>query len=162
MNKLDSILNKILYAIAFISFLIAAIILLTGCAVSQSETSTTLKPMRPTNVTVVITDPSTTTSIDNTSTLTVNNTYIKTVEFFYRGSPPVSDQILMQFGQQWCDLLVDGMQPDDVISRIHEGAIDNDDARMHFSIVNAAILELCPSQTYKSEEIAIQSFLPGE
>ena len=162
MNKLDSILNKILYAIAFISFLIAAIILLTGCAVSLSETSTTLKPMRPTNVTVVITDPSTTTSIGNTSTLTVNNTYIKTVEFFYRGSPPVSDQILMQFGQQWCDLLVDGMQPDDVISRIHEGAIDNDDARMHFSIVNAAILELCPSQTYKSEEIAIQSFLPGE
>lgn len=162
MNKLDSILNKILYAIAFISFLIAAIILLTGCAVSLSETSTTLKPMRPTNVTVVITDPSTTTSIDNTPTLTVNNTYIKTVEFFYRGSPPVSDQILMQFGQQWCDLMVDGMQPDDVISRIHEGAVDNDDARMHFSIVNAAILELCPSQTYKSEEIAIQSFLPGE
>ena len=162
MNKLDSILNKILYAIAFISFLIAAIILLTGCAVSLSETSTTLKPMRPTNVTVVITDPSTTTSIDNTPTLTVNNTYIKTVEFFYRGSPPVSDQILMQFGQQWCDLMVDGMQPNDVISRIHEGAIDNDDARMHFSIVNAAILELCPSQTYKSQEIAIQSFLPGE
>lgn len=162
MNKLDSILNKILYAIAFIFFIIAAIILLTSCAVAESQTSTTLKPMRPTNVTVVITDPSTTTSIGNTSTLTVNNTYIKTVEFFYRGSPPVSDQILMQFGQQWCDLLVDGMQPDDVISRIHEGAIDNDDARMHFSIVNAAILELCPSQTYKSEEIAIQSFLPGE
>ena len=162
MNKIDSILNKILYAVALVFFLIAAIILLTGCAVSLSETSTTLKPMRPTNVTVVITDPSTTTSIDNTPALTVNNTYIKTVEFFYRGSPPVSDQILMQFGQQWCDLLVDGMQPDDVISRIHEGAIDNDDARMHFSIVNSAILELCPSQTYKSEEIAIQSFLPGE
>ena len=162
MSKIDSILNKILYAVAFVFFLIAAIILLTGCAVSQSESTTTLTPMRPTNVTVVITDPSTTTSIGNTSTLTVNNTYIKTVEFFYRGSPPVSDQILMQFGQQWCDLMVDGMQPDDVISRIHEGAIDNDDARMHFSIVNAAILELCPSQTYKSEEIAIQSFLPGE
>ena len=162
MNKVDSILNKILYAVAFVFFLIAAIILLTGCAVSQSESTTTLTPMRPTNVTVVITDPSTTTSIGNTSTLTVNNTYIKTVEFFYRGSPPVSDQIRMQFGQQWCDLMVDGMQPDDVISRIHEGAIDNDDARMHFSIVNAAILELCPSQTYKSEEIAIQSFLPGE
>jgi len=162
MNKIDSMLNKILYAVGFIFFIIAAIILLTSCAVAEVDPTTTLKPMRPTNVTVIITDPSTTTSIDNTSTLTVNNTYIKTVEFFYRGSPPVSDQILMQFGQQWCDLLVDGMQPDDVISRIHEGAIDNDDARMHFSIVNAAILELCPSQTYKSEEIAIQSFLPGE
>ena len=158
MNKIDSILNKILYAVALVFFLIAAIILLTGCAVSQSESTTTLKPMRPTNVTVVITDPQIIPSFSGT----INNIYIETVKFFYQGTPPVSDQILMEFGEQWCDLLVDGMQPDDVISRIHEGAIDNDDARMHFSIVNAAILELCPSQTYKSEEIAIQSFLPGE
>lgn len=158
MNKIDSILNKILYAVALVFFLIAAIILLTGCAVSQSESTTTLKPMRPTNVTVVITDPQIIPSFSGT----INDTYIETVKFFYQGTPLVSDQILMEFGEQWCDLLVDGMQPDDVISRIHEGAIDNDDARMHFSIVNAAILELCPSQTYKSEEIAIQSFLPGE
>ena len=158
MNKIDSILNKILYAVALVFFLIAAIILLTSCAVTQSETTTTLTPMRPTNVTVVITDP----QVIPAFTGTVNNNYIKTVEFFYGGTPSVSDQIIMEFGEQWCDLLIDGMQPDDVINRIHEGAIDNDDARMHFSIVNAAILELCPSQTYKSEEIAIQSFLPGE
>ena len=158
MNKIDSILNKILYAVALVFFLIAAIILLTGCAVSQSESTTTLKPMRPTNVTVVITDPQIIPSFSGT----INNIYIETVKFFYQGTPPVSDQILMEFGEQWCDLLVDGMQPDDVISRIHEGAIDNDDARMHFSIVNAAILELCPSQSHKSEEIALRSFLPEE
>ena len=158
MNKIDSILNKILYAVGFIFFIIAAIILLTSCAVAQTDTTTTLKPMRPTNVTVVITDP----RIIPSFSTTVNDTYIQTVKFFYQGTPPVSDQVIMEFGEQWCDLLIGGMQPDDVISRIHEGAIDNDDARMHFSIVNAAILELCPSQTYKSEEIAIRSFLPGE
>jgi hypothetical protein len=157
-NKIDSILNKILYAIAFLFFLIAAIILLTGCAVTQSDTTTTLIPMRPTNVTVVITDPQ---IIPNFSG-TINNDYIKNVEFFYGGTPSVSDQVIMEFGEQWCDLLIDGMQPDDVINRIYEGAIDNDDARMHFSIVNAAILELCPSQSHKSEEIALRSFLPEE
>ena len=158
MNKIDSILNKILYAIGFIFFIIAAIILLTGCAVVQTDTTTTLKPMRPTNVTVVITDP----QIIPSFSTTVDDTYIQTVKFFYQGTPPVSDQVIMEFGEQWCDLLTNGMQPDDVISRIHEGAIDNDDARMHFSIVNAAILEICPSQTYKSQQIAIRSFLPGE
>ena len=158
MNKIDSILNKILYAIALLFFIIAAIILLTGCAVAQTDTTTTLKPMRPTNVTVVITDP----RIIPSFSTTVNDTYIQTVKFFYQGTPPVSDQVIMEFGEQWCDLLIGGMQPDDVINRIYEGAIDNDDARMHFAIVNAAILEICPSQTYKSEEIAIRSFLPGE
>jgi len=158
MNKIDSILNKILYAVAVLFFLIAAIILLTSCAVVQTDTTTTLKPMRPTNVTVVITDP----QIIPSFSTTVNDTYIQTVEFFYQGTPPVSDQVIMEFGEQWCDLLIDGMQPDDVISRIHEGAIDNDDARMHFAIVNAAILEICPSQTYKSQQIAIRSFLPEE
>ena len=158
MNKVDSILNKILYAVALVFFLIAAIILLTGCAVSQSESTTTLTPMRSTNVTVVITDP----QIIPALTGTINNNYIKTVEFFYGGTPSVSDQAIMEFGEQWCDLLIDGMQPDDVINRIYEGAIDNDDARMHFSIVNAAILELCPSQSHKSEEIALRSFLPEE
>jgi hypothetical protein len=162
MNKVDSMLNKILYAVAFLSFAIAAIILLTSCAVTQSESTTTLTPMRSTNVTVVITDPATTTSIDSLSTANINNIYIKTVEFFYGGTPPVSDQAIMEFGEQWCDLLIDGMQPNDVIDRIHEGAIDNDDARMHFSIVNAAIMELCPSQKHKSEQIAIRSFLPEE
>lgn len=158
MNKIDSILNKILYAVGFIFFIIAAIILLTSCAVAQTDTTTTLKPMRPTNVTVVITDP----QIIPSFSTTVNDTYIQTVKFFYQGTPPVSDQVIMEFGEQWCDLLIGGMQPDDVINRIHEGAIDNDDARMHFAIVNAAILEICPSQTYKSEEIALRSFLPGE
>ena len=158
MNKIDSILNKILYAIAFISFLIAAIILLTSCAVAEVDTTTTLKPMRPTNVTVIITDP----QIIPSFSTTINDTYVQAVKFFYQGTPLVSDQVIMEFGEQWCDLLIDGMQPDDVISRIHEGAIDNDDARMHFAIVNAAILEICPSQNYKSEEIAIRSFLPGE
>ena len=154
MSKIDSILNRTLYAIGFLSFLIAAIILLTSCSVAQEDATTTLQPMRPTNLTVVITYPSTTTA--------VNDTYIKTVKFFYGGTPLASDQVIMQFGQQWCDLLIDGMQPDDVVTRIHEGALDNDDARMHFSIVNSAILEICPTQTYKSEEIAIQSFLPEE
>ena len=158
MNKIDSMLNKILYAVGFIFFIIAAIILLTSCAVAEVDTTTTLKPMRPTNVTVIITDP----QIIPSFSTTINDTYVQTVKFFYQGTPPVSDQVIMEFGEQWCDLLIDGMQPDDVISRIHEGAIDNDDARMHFAIVNSAILEICPSQTYKSQEIAIQSFLPGE
>jgi len=158
MNKIDSTLNKAFYVVILILLVLGTILVLTGCTVTQNDATTTLQPMRPTNVTVVITDPQIIPSFSGT----VNNTYIKTVEFFYGGTPPVSDQAIMEFGEQWCDLLIGGMQPDDVINRIYEGAIDNDDARMHFSIVNSAIIELCPSQKNKSEEIAIRSFLPEE
>ena len=162
MNKIDSTLNKAYDVVILILLVLGTILVLTSCTVTQNDATTTLQPMRPTNVTVVITDPATTTSIDSLSTANINNTYIKTVEFFYGGTPPVSDQAIMEFGEQWCDLLIGGMQAEDVINRIYEGAIDNDDARMHFSIVNAAIIELCPSQKNKSEEIAIRSFLPEE
>jgi hypothetical protein len=158
MNKVDSTLNKAFYVVILILLVLGTTLVLTACSVSQSESTTTLTPMRPTNVTVVITDP----QIIPAFSGTINNDYIKTVEFFYGGTPSVSDQIIMEFGEQWCDLLINGMQPDDLISRIHEGAIDNNDARMHFSIVNSAIIELCPSQSHKSEEIALRSFLPEE
>jgi hypothetical protein len=158
MNKVDSTLNKAFYVVILILLVLGTILVLTACSFSQSESTTTLTPMRPTNVTVVITDP----QIIPAFSGTINNDYIKTVEFFYGGTPSVSDQIIMEFGEQWCDLLINGMQPDDVISRIHEGAIDNNDARMHFSIVNSAIIQLCPSQSHKSEEIAPRSFLPEE
>ena len=158
MNKVDSTLNKAFYVVILILLVLGTTLVLTACSVSQSESTTTLTPMRPTNVTVVITDP----QIIPAFSRTINNDYIKTVEFFYGGTPSVSDQIIMEFGEQWCDLLINGMQPDDLISRIHEGAIDNNDARMHFSIVNSAIIELCPSQSHKSEEIALRSFLPEE
>jgi hypothetical protein len=158
MNKVDSTLNKAFYVVILILLVLGTILVLTACSFSQSESTTTLTPMRPTNVTVVITDP----QIIPAFSGTINNDYIKTVEFFYGGTPSVSDQIIMEFGEQWCDLLINGMQPDDVISRIHEGAIDNNDARMHFSIVNSAIIQLCPSQSHKSEEIALRSFLPEE
>ena len=158
MNKVDSTLNKAFYVVILILLVLGTTLVLTACSVSQSESTTTLTPMRPTNVTVVITDP----QIIPAFSGTINNDYIKTVEFFYGGTPSVSDQIIMEFGEQWCDLLINGMQSDDVISRIHEGAIDNNDARMHFSIVNSAIIQLCPSQSHKSEEIALRSFLPEE
>ena len=158
MNKIDSTLNKAFYVVILILLVLGTILVLTACSVSQSQSTTTLTPMRPTNVTVVITDP----QIIPAFSRTINNDYIKTVEFFYGRTPSVSDQIIMEFGEQWCDLLINGMQPDDVISRIHEGAIDNNDARMHFSIVNSAIIQLCPSQSHKSEEIALRSFLPEE
>ena len=158
MNKVDSTLNKAFYVVILILLVLGTTLVLTACSVSQSQSTTTLTPMRPTNVTVVITDP----QIIPAFSGTINNDYIKTVEFFYGGTPSVSDQIIMEFGEQWCDLLINGMQPDDLISRIHEGAIDNNDARMHFSIVNSAIIELCPSQSHKSEEIALRSFLPEE
>jgi hypothetical protein len=158
MNKVDSTLNKAFYVVILILLVLGTILVLTACSFSQSESTTTLTPMRPTNITVVITDP----QIIPAFSGTINNDYIKTVEFFYGGTPSVSDQIIMEFGEQWCDLLINGMQPDDVISRIHEGAIDNNDARMHFSIVNSAIIQLCPSQSHKSEEIALRSFLPEE
>lgn len=157
MNDFDYKLNKTTYALMIIIIAITAIIILTGCAVTQNDSLTTLQPIDPTTQTVVVTDPAIATSPVNSTEL-----YMTDVYYFYGATPPVSDQALIEFGKQWCDLLVDGMQPNDVIARIHEGAIDNDDARMHFSIVNAAIIALCPSQLYKSEEIAIRSFLPEE
>jgi hypothetical protein len=56
--------------------------------------------------------------------------------------------------------MIGGMSAEDVIGRINEGSSDNADALLHFSVVNAGIENLCPSQWDKAEYIALNSFLP--
>jgi len=68
----------------------------------------------------------------------------------------MADDEIVEMGELWCQLMTDGMTADDVIGRINEGAIDNDDAKLHRSIVQAGGENLCKDQFAKAEEIALR------
>jgi hypothetical protein len=57
-------------------------------------------------------------------------------------------------------LMTDGMTADDVISRINGGASDNDDAKLHYSMVMSGGENLCKDQFAKAESIALRYLTP--
>ena len=81
--------------------------------------------------------------------------------YYNDGPTNLSDQSMLEYAELWCQLMEDGMQDTDVVERINEGAIDGFDRRQHFAIVIAAIENICPSQSDKSEYIALNSPLPS-
>ena len=72
----------------------------------------------------------------------------------------MSNDEVVQLGELWCQLMTDGMTADDVISRINEGSSDNDDAKLHYSIVQAGGENLCKDQFAKAESIALRPLIP--
>jgi hypothetical protein len=72
----------------------------------------------------------------------------------------MADDEIVQMGELWCQLMTDGMSADDVISRINEGASDNDDAKLHYSMVQAGGENLCKDQFAKAESIALRYLTP--
>jgi hypothetical protein len=54
----------------------------------------------------------------------------------------------------------EGMTADDVIGRINGGSADNDEAKLHFSIVQAGGENLCKDQFAKAESIALRPLIP--
>jgi hypothetical protein len=75
--------------------------------------------------------------------------YIEDVKYYYGGTPPISNNALIEFGDSWCEALRLGMLWLDVDQRINEGAIDNDDAKMHRAIAVATVQNNCQDQQYK-------------
>lgn len=136
--------------------LILLVPLFTACSATMENKTTTLEPLPTTAVaeTVLVTSPL------DTPEKKAEFSFVDDVYFYYGAVPTMSDEILVETGRLWCQLMTDGMSDVDVVGRINEGSSDNDDARLHFSIVNAGIENLCPSQWNKAEYIALNSFLP--
>jgi len=130
-------------------------LLLVGCSAKMDDVAgTTLQPM-PTseiiNETIPVTDVVFTSE---------QISFLDDVYFFYGAVPPMSDDEIIQIGELWCQLMTDGMTADDVISRINEGSSDNDDAKLHYSIVMSGGENLCKDQFAKAESIALRYLTP--
>jgi len=79
--------------------------------------------------------------------------FVDDVYYHYGAFVPLKADDLLEFGDSWCFALESGMGGSDVSERIREGAIDNDDANLHYAIVRAAVFNLCPEQQYKWVEV---------
>lgn len=131
--------------------------LLVSCSASMSNETTTLQPL-PTTINIPVFD--TIPALDGKPYTDEEFAFFDDVTFFYGASTDLSDEKLLELGVTWCQLMIGGMSAQDVIGRINEGSSDNADALLHFSVVNAGIENLCPSQWEKAEYIALNSFLP--
>jgi len=112
---------------------------------------TTLQPLPTTGVPIFDTIPITDRPFTQEQLAFVDDVY-----FLYGAYPLMTAYELVQMGELWCQLMTDGMTADDVIGRINEGASDNDDAKLHFSIVQSGGENLCPDQFAKAESIALR------
>ena len=133
-----------------------SILLLAGCSSGAiSGGTSTIAPLPTTGVPVFGTIPS-----EDIQYTTEQFAFFDDVAYFYGASPEMDDASLLEFGELWCQLMEDGMKETDVVERINEGATDNADRATHFAILLAGIGNLCPSQSYKAEYIALNAPLP--
>ena len=131
-------------------------LLLVGCSSGATDGETiTLPP--PSTMSIHIID---TTPIRDEPFTDEELAFVDDVYFLYGSYPLMNAGELVQMGELWCQLMTDGMTADDVMSRINEGAIDDDDAKLHYSIVRASGENLCTDQFAKVEEIGIAPLKP--
>lgn len=131
------------------------VLLLVGCSSGATSGESTLAPLPTTGVPVFETIPTTDRPFTEEQTSFLDDVY-----FFYGATPPMADDEVLQIGELWCQLMTDGMTADDVISRINEGASDNDDAKLHYSMVLSGGENLCKDQFAKAESIALRYLTP--
>jgi hypothetical protein len=132
-----------------------SILVLAGCSSGAIGGDETLAPLPTTGVTIIDTIPNTDKPFTEEQISFLDDVY-----FFYGATPPMSDDEVVQIGELWCQLMTDGMTADDVISRINEGASDNDDAKLHYSMVMSGGENLCKDQFAKAESIALRYLTP--
>jgi len=126
-----------------------------GCSAADSNTTTTLTPLV------------TTTVIPQFNTLPSEKIYTQEefaffddVRYFFHGNLTLDNDSMLEYGRLWCELMTEGMNDTDVVERINEGGTDNEDRKMHFSVVLSGIINLCPDQSAKAEYIALNMPLP--
>jgi hypothetical protein len=132
-----------------------SILVLAGCSSGAIGGDETLAPLPTTGVPIIDTIPNTDKPFTEEQTSFLDDVY-----FFYGATPPMSDDEVVQMGELWCQLMTDGMTADDVISRINGGASDNDDAKLHYSMVMSGGENLCKDQFAKAESIALRYLTP--
>ena len=132
------------------------VLLLAGCSSGATGgEETTLAPLPTTGVPVIDTLPA-----EEINYTPEQFAFFDDVAYYYGASPVMDDASLLEFGELWCQLMVDGMGDTDVVERINEGAIDEVDRQTHFAIVLAGIGNLCRSESAKAEYIALNMPLP--
>ena len=132
------------------------VLLLVGCSSGATDGGTsTLQPLPTTGIPVIDTIPITDRPFTDEQLAFVDDVY-----FLYGAYPLMSAYELVQMGELWCQLMTDGMSVGDVIGRINEGAIDNDDAKLHYSIIQSGGENLCKDQFAKAESIALRYLTP--
>ncbi len=132
-----------------------SILVLAGCSSGAIGGDETLAPLPTTGVPIIDTIPNTDKPFTEEQTSFLDDVY-----FFYGATPPMSDDEVVQMGELWCQLMTDGMTADDVIGRINGGASDNDDAKLHYSMVMSGGENLCKDQFAKAESIALRYLTP--
>lgn len=120
---------------------------LSACSTAESNDTTTLVALETSTVATV--PPSNTTYYSPAKIAFVDDVY-----YYYGAFVPLGADDLLEFGDTWCYALETGMGGSDVSERIREGAIDNNDANLHYAIVRAAVFNLCPEQQYKWIDVA--------
>ena len=149
-------MKRSILPVALLGCAFSLLLVQVSCSSKMDDVAgTTLQPLPTTGVPVFDTVPITDRPFTEEQTAFVDDVY-----FFYGAVPPMSDDEVVQLGELWCQLMTDGMTADDVIGRINEGSSDNDDAKLHFSIIQAGGENLCPDQFAKVEKIALQPLLP--
>jgi hypothetical protein len=115
---------------------------IASCSAGSNLSTTTMAPLTTVGEinTVVITEPSLSKS---------SFSFIDDVYFYYGKSLLMSEEETINIGNLWCELMVEGMTSDDVISRINEGSANQDEADYHFAIITSAVINICPSQKEK-------------
>jgi len=132
------------------------ILLLAGCSsgATSGETST-LVSLLENSTTVAQTLPS-----ETPQYTALQFAFFDDVVYYYGQTPVMSDDTMLEYAELWCQLMDDGMTGQDVVERINEGGINNDDRRLHFSIVTSAIGTLCRSHADEAEYIALNTPTP--
>lgn len=136
---------------------LVSIAFVSGCSVDRTPPETTLIPL----VTTTTEAPQFQTLPSEVISYTPTEfAFFDDVAYYYGASPELGDDEMLELGNLWCELMVEGMNDTDVVERINEGGTDNADRRLHFSIVLSGISNLCPDQQAKAEYIALNSPLP--
>lgn len=147
---------KRLIPIALLGCVYSLLLVQVSCSSKMDDVAgTTLQPLPTTGVPIIDTIPITDRPFTQEQLAFVDDVY-----FLYGSYPLMNAGELVQMGELWCQLMTDGMTADDVINRINEGSTDNDDAKLHYSIVQSGGENLCPDQFAKAESIALRPLVP--
>ena len=149
-------MKRTILPIALLGCVYSLLLVQVSCSSKMDDVAgTTLQPLPTTGVPIFDTIPITDRPFTQEQLAFVDDVY-----FLYGAYPLMTAYELVQMGELWCQLMTDGMTTDDVISRINEGSTDNDDAKLHYSIVQSGGENLCPDQFAKAESIALRPLVP--
>jgi len=149
-------MKRTILPIALLGCVYSLLLIQVSCSSKMDDVAgTTLQPLPTMGVPVIDTTPITDRPFTQEQLAFVDDVY-----FLYGAYPLMNADELVQMGELWCQLMTDGMTADDVISRINEGSTDNDDAKLHYSIVQSGGENFCPDQFAKVEEIALRPLVP--